>query len=75
MGPSTPPLLYQLLSGINRFMRSVDARTSNVIDQKNPDFKELHCTIDSIFRSLQVEGVGVQVKYASVITREEENLL
>ena len=67
--------LYQLLCGVDRFMRSVDARAPNVIDQKNPDFKELHCTMDSIFRSLRVEGVGVQVKHASVITREEENLL
>ena len=67
--------LYQLLCGVNRFMRSVDAHAPNVIDQKNPDFKELHCTMDSIFRSLRVEGVGVQVKHASVITREEENLL
>ena len=31
--------------------------------------------MDSIFRSLRVEMVGVQVKHASVITREEENLL
>ena len=31
--------------------------------------------MDSVFRSLQVEGVGVQVKHASIITKEEENLL
>ena len=31
--------------------------------------------MDSIFRSLRVEMVGVQVKHASVITREEEILL
>ena len=46
-----------------------------MIDQKNADFKELHCTMDSVFRSLRVEGVGVQVKHASIITIEEENLL
>ena len=67
--------LYQLLCGVNHFMRSVDAHAPNAIDQKIPDFKELHCTMDSIFRSLLVKGVGARVKHASVITREEENLL
>ena len=73
MGPSTPSLatLYQLLCGVNHFMCSVDARAPNVIAQKNPDFKELYCTMDSIFCLLRVEGVGAQIKYASVITREE----
>ena len=60
--------LYQLLCGINRFIRSVDVRAPNVIDQKNGDFRELHCTMDSVFRTLRVEGVGVQVKHASIIT-------
>ena len=46
-----------------------------MIDQKNADFKELHFTMDSVFRSLRVEGVGVQVKHASIITIKEENLL
>ena len=67
--------LYQLVCGINRFLRSVDARAPNLIDQNNADFKELHCTMDSVFRSLRVEGVGVQVSHASIVTKEEENLL
>ena len=46
-----------------------------MIDQKNADFKELHFTMDSVFRSLRVEGVGVQVKHASIITIEKESLL
>ena len=49
--------LYQLLCGVNRFMRSVDARAPNMIDQKNPDIKKLHCIMDSVFHSLQVERV------------------
>ena len=46
-----------------------------MIDQKNPDFKELHCTMDSVFHSLWIKGVGVQVKHASVVSKEEENVL
>ena len=52
--------LYQLLCGMNRYMRSVDPCAPNV-DRKNPDSKRLHSTMDSVIRSLRVEGIGVQV--------------
>lgn len=65
--------LYQLLCGLNCFMHSVDPRAPNLVDVKNPDFQQLHSTMDSVFRSLRMEGVGVQVKHASI--KEEENFL
>ena len=67
--------LYQLLCGLNRFMHSVDPRAPNLVDIKNPDFHQLHSTMDSVFHSLRMEGVSVQVKHAPIITKEEENLL
>ena len=42
----------------------------HVTVQKNPDFKEWHCTMDSVFRLF--EGVGVQVKHFCC---HQENLL
>ena len=45
----------------------------NIIDNKNPKYRELHCTMDSYFHSLRVEGVGAEVKHASTISKDEEN--
>ena len=39
---------------------------------KNPLFKELHGTLDKLFRCLHEDRVGRQVKHAEVITKEEE---
>ena len=67
--------LYQLLCGINRYIRSIDARAPNLIDNKEPEFKELLHTTDSYFRTLKIDGVGAAVKHAAIISKDEENLL
>ena len=56
-------------------MHSVDPRAPNLVNITNPHFQRLHSTMDSVFRSLGMEDVGVQVKHASIISKEEENLL
>ena len=56
-------------------MHSVDPRAPNLVDTKDADFQQLHSTMDSVFRSLRMEGVGVQVRHANIVTKEEENLL
>lgn len=60
--------LYQLLCGINRYIRS---RAPNLIDNKEPEFKELHHTMDSYFRTLKIGGVGATVKHAAIISKDE----
>ena len=35
----------------------------------------MHSIIDAYFRQLRVEGVGIVVKHASLISKEEENAL
>ena len=70
-----PATLYQLLSGLSRHMRAVDRYAPNIMDSSIPEFKELHSTVDSLFRQLRSEGVGAEVKHAPEITKEEENRL
>lgn len=61
---------------MNRFIQSIHPVEAPIlVDNKNSKFKELHCTVDAYFHLLQVDGVGTDVKHASVISKKEENLL
>ena len=60
---------------MKRYIKSLDRKAPNLVDTENVDFKELHCVLDSHFRSLRSEGVGAEVKHASLITKEEESVL
>ena len=52
--------IYQLLSGILRYMRTVDPESPNFLDR---EFKELHAAIDHLGRQLRTEGVGAEAKH------------
>ena len=67
--------VYQLLSGILRHMRSIDPECPNFLDKNNYHFKELHGAVDNLGRQLRIDGVGAEVKHASVVTSEEEAAL
>ena len=67
--------LYALLSGILRHMRSVDPECPNFLDANDHKFKDLHAALDNLGRQLRSEGVGAEVKHASVISLEEEEAL
>ena len=75
MVKNTQLRLYQLLCGINRYLRSNDPKAPNLVDNKNPEFAKLHRTMDRYFRQLRIHGVGAEVKHAATISNEEENLL
>ena len=59
--PYPAKTLYHLLAGILRYMRDVDPKALNFLDQKDGDFKKLHGTMDTHFCSLRQQGVGAQV--------------
>ena len=56
-------------------MLSLNPAAARFLDKKNPTFKELHGTLDNLFRRLHEGGAGRQVKRAEVITKQEENQL
>ena len=72
--PYPAKTLYYLLAGILRYMRDLDPKAPNFLDQNDSDFKKLHGTMDTHFRALQ-QGVGAQVNHAKLLTLEEENLM
>ena len=45
--PYPAKTLYHLLAGILRYMRDVDPKAPNFLDQKDGDFKKLHGTMDT----------------------------
>ena len=53
-------------------MRSVDPECPNFLDVTNYKFKKLHAALDNLGRQLHSEGVGAEVKHASIISTEEE---
>ena len=73
--PYPPSTIYQLLSGLLRSMREHNPECPNFVDKKNPSFRKLHRTLDSHFHSLKERGVGVSVKSAEIISKDEENRL
>ena len=56
-------------------MRSHNPAAPNFLHRSDPAFIKLHNVCDTLFRELHSDGVGVVVKEASVITKEEENTL
>ena len=76
-GDAYPPATLQsLLSGLQRHMCSVNAtQAPNIFDKSNPVFKELHSTMDSVYRKLRSNGVGAEKQSAEPFTKEEENKL
>ena len=58
--PYPAKILYHLLAGILRYMRDVDPKAPNFLDQKDGDFKKLHGTMDTHFRALR-QGVGAKL--------------
>ena len=73
--PYPPRSIHQLLSGLLRYMRQHDPDAPNILDRKNPKFKSIAGTCESVFRKLHKEGIGASVNHTSVITIEEEQRL
>ena len=65
--PSTT--LYQLLAGLLRYSRSKSKDCPNFLDKTDHRFRELR---GAVSRNLRKEGVGAEVKHASIFSPEEE---
>ena len=64
-----------LLGGLLREMRALSQACPNFLDTSDVRFREMHSIIDTYFRQLRSDGVGAIVKHATLINKEEENLL
>ena len=71
--PYPPATLQSLLSGLLRHTRSVDeSRAPSTFATDNPAFKELHYTMDSLYKQLRSNGVGSKKQS---FTKEDGNKL
>ena len=74
--PYPPATLQSLLSGLLRHMRSIDeSRAPNIFASDNPAFKELHYTMDSLYKQVCSDRVGSEKHSAQLFTKEDKNRL
>ena len=75
-GEKYPPrTLFQLLSGLLRYMRDKKSNAFNIFDEKDANFVPLKKVMDSHFKQLHSEGVGTHPCQSDVISTEQEELL
>ena len=70
-----PQTLHQILSGLLRYMHSVDPQCPNFLDKKDSRFHAIEKTCETVFRDLHRKGIGVDVSHTAVVTADEEGLL
>ena len=71
--PYPPSTLQSLLSGLLWHMRSIDDMWApNIFEKNDPSFRELHFTMDSLYRKLRSEGVGAEKHSAEPFIIDDE---
>ena len=69
----TPRTIHQILSGLLRYMRSINTVCPNIFDRSH--FKAIYGACDIIIRGLRKESIDAKVKHTPIITVDEEKLL
>lgn len=75
MVPPTPQILYEICSGILRYMREEGVSDMNFLDAKDARFHDFRKTLDTCMKEVASQGIGVSVKQADPLTPEQENVL
>ena len=68
----TTSTLHQLLCGPYRHIKTITTDCPNFVDKNSTHFKQLHGTLDSLFRKLHENGIGRKIE---IISRDEEEKL
>ena len=71
-GEHYPPMVYQLVSGLLRYMREANPNCPNYLNKQDTRFQPLQHTLDAHFHKLHSEGIGIQVKHTEIVTKEDE---
>ena len=75
-GEDYPPRsIHQILSGLLRYMRTVDSNCPNFLDRRDPRFQRIQKACETVFRSLHKQGIGVDVRHTPIVSAEEEGML
>ena len=70
-----PKTVHQLLCGLLRHMRNVNPQCPNFLDKKDTGFKPFQGAMDAHFHHLHSTGVHREIKYARVLTKDDEEKL
>ena len=70
-----PATIHQLLCGLLRHMSDTNPGRPNFLDKQDSRFQQLQGTLDALFQKLHSDGIGVQVKHAEILTKEDETKL
>ena len=73
--PYPPKTIHQILSGLLRYMRSINSCCPNILDRKSGQFPKITGSCEVVFRQLRQSGIGANVKHTSIITMDEEQQL
>ena len=74
-GVYPPKTLSHLLSGISRYMRSLNPACPNIMDSSNAEFRSLHELLENISRERQTSTSMLESKPSKRFSKEEEDRL
>ena len=70
-----PATIHLILCGLQRIMRRNNSHPFDIFDKKDVRFRRFHGTMETTYQNLHKEGVGVEIRHASIISEEEEAIL
>ena len=73
--PYPPKTLYQLVCGLQRFLRENGRPEVAMFDERNPTFDQSRKALDAKMKQLTSQGVGTATKSAEPLTAEQETIL
>ena len=71
----TPRSLAQFIAGLQRYINDKKGCSIHLCNPDNPTFKPLHRTLDSCYRQLYTQGVGMKRNHAKILSNKEEEQL
>ena len=66
-----PATIHLILCGLQRIMRRNNSHPFDIFDKKDVRFRRFHGTMETTYQNLHKEGVGVEIRHASIISEEE----
>ena len=72
--PYPPKTLYQLVRGLQRFLRENGRPEAAMFDERNPMFDKSRKVLDARMKQLTSQGVGTATKSAEPLTAEQERI-
>ena len=74
-GVYPPKTVSHLLSGLSRYMRSLNPTCPNIMDTCNVEFRSLHDLLEKLFRERQTNTSTPEAKPSKRFSKEEEDRL